>query len=383
MQANPTFPSEPDTAPPAGLVALARLEVVDVLRGFSLLGIWLVHFLITFVGQHGDGTGPAGPLSAGETVVRLGIDTFMAGKFFIIFSLLFGLSFALQLCRAGTKGQLCTARFVWRMVLLGVLGWLHRFLFELEILHVYAVVGLLLVLVYRWRNAWLLLTSTLLFAGGLCFSYWLVPVTAVFARALGEAAGSFLMGEFLGFRVFAIAALFVLGLYLGRRGAFADTAASRVFFNRILVVAVVIFVGVKLFYSQLPSTVGLGISPAIRFYDTFFTLKSLAVSAFYVAGIVQLYRQPLFRQALGWLGALGKMGLTTYVIQSLCLLLFTWYCRYFVGAARIPLTWVLGAAALLFAAQAIVAHGWMRRFRYGPLEWLWRSATYLQWQPLR
>ena len=135
-------------------------------------------------------------------------------------------------------------------------------------------------------------------------------------------------------------------------------------------------------FLPIPNTL-LGISPAIRFYDTFFALKSLAVSAFYVVGIVQLYRQPLFRRTLGWLGALGKMGLTTYVVQSLCLLLFAWYCRHFVGAARIPLTWVLGAAALLFAAQAIVAYGWMRRFRYGPLEWLWRSATYLQWQPLR
>ena len=107
-------------------------------------------------------------------------------------------------------------------------------------------------------------------------------------------------------------------------------------------------------FLPIPNTL-LGISPAIRFYDTFFALKSLAVSAFYVVGIVQLYRQPLFRRTLGWLGALGKMGLTTYVVQSLCLLLFAWYCRHFVGAARIPLTWVLGAAALLLVAQAIVA----------------------------
>lgn len=126
-----------------------RLEAVDALRGFALLGIWLAHFLIIFVGQRGDGTGPAGPLSAGETAVRLAIDTFVVGKFFSIFSLLFGLGFALQLRSAGAKGQPYTARFVWRLALLGALEWLHRLLFELEILHIYAVVGLLLVLVYR------------------------------------------------------------------------------------------------------------------------------------------------------------------------------------------------------------------------------------------
>ncbi len=354
---------------------------MDVLRGFSLLGIWLVHFLITFVGQRGDGMGPASPLSAGEIAIRLGVDAFVIGKFFSIFSLLFGLGFALQLRSAGAKGQPYTGRFVWRLLLLGALGWLHRLLFEFEILHVYAVVGLLLVLVYRWRNAWLLCASALLFVGGLCFSYWLAPATALFTQAFGEVAGSFLVDEFSGFRVFSIAALFVLGLYLGRRDAFADTAANRVFVNRILVVAAVAFFGLRISYNQLASAFGAGL--AARYYDTFFILKSLAVSALYVAGMVQLYRQPLFRRALAWLGPLGKMGLTTYVLQSLGILLFAWYGRHYVGPAPIPLKWVLGAAALLFAAQAAAAHAWLRRFRYGPLEWLWRSATYLQWQPLR
>lgn len=380
MQPTPTFSSEPATALPA---AAPRLEVVDVLRGFSLLGIWLVHFLIKFVGQRSDGTGPAGPFSAGETAVRLGVDAFVAGKFFSIFSLLFGLGFALQLRSASAKGQPYAARFVWRLVLLGAIGWLHRLLFEVEILHAYAVVGLLLVLVYRWRNAWLLGTSALLFVGGLCFSFWLAPVTALFTRAFGEGAGSYLVDEFSGFRVFTVAAMFVLGLYLGRRDAFADTAPNRVFFNRILVVAAALFVGLKVFYSQLSQVAGPGESPVLRFYDLFFVLKSLAVSALYVAGVVCLYRQPLFRRALAWLGPLGKMGLTTYVLQSLGLLLFAWYCQRYLGPAPAPLPEVLGAAALLFAAQAAAAHTWMRRFRYGPLEWLWRSATYRQWQPLR
>lgn len=370
-----TFSPAPAAAPP-------RLEVVDVLRGFALLGIWLVHFLTTFVGQHGDGTGPAGPLSAAETAVRLGVDTFVIGKFFGIFSLLFGLGFALQLRSASAKGQPYTARFVWRLALLGGIGWLHRLLFEFEILHVYAVVGLLLVLVYRWRNAWLLCTSSLLFVIGLCFAFWLGPATALFTQAFGETAGNFLVDELSGFRAFTIAALFVLGLYLGRRDVFADTAPNRVFFNRALVVAAVAFAGTRLIYNNLDLLLGTGAGPAVRFYDTFFNLKSLVVSALYVVGLVKLYRQPIFRRALAWLGPLGKMGLSTYVLQSLLLLLFAWCGQRYVGAAPMPLKWVLGAAALLFAAQAAAAHAWMRRFRYGPLEWLWRSATYGQWQPL-
>ncbi|MGI4884427.1 MAG: DUF418 domain-containing protein [Janthinobacterium lividum] len=289
----------------------------------------------------------------------------------------------MQLRSASAKGQSYTRRFVWRLVLLGAIGWLHRQLFEVEILHAYAVVGLLLVLVYRWRNAWLLLTSALLFAGGLGFSFWLAPVTALPTRAFGKTAGSFLVDEFSGFRMFTVAAMFVLGLYLGRRNAFADTAPNRVYFNRVLVVAAVFFVGLKVFDSQLASVAGPGESPVLRFYDLFFVLKSLAVSALYVAGLVLLYRQPLFRRALAWLGPLGKMGLTIYVLQSLCLLLFACYCQRSVGPAAVPLKGVLGAAVLMFAAQAAAAHAWMRRFRYGPLEWLWRSATYLRWQPLR
>ncbi|WP_161599463.1 DUF418 domain-containing protein [Hymenobacter nivis] len=376
MHANPPFSSAPPAAPP-------RLEAVDVLRGFALLGIWLVHFLTSFAGQRGDGLGPSSPMSAGTAAVRLSVDALVAGKFFSIFSLLFGLGFALQLRSAGAKGQPYAARFVWRLVLLGALGWLHRLLFEVEILHIYAAVGLLLVLVHHWRNAWLLLASALLFIGGLGFSYWLAPATALLVRAFGAAAGNFLAGEISGFRVFSVAALFLLGLYLGRRNAFADTAFSRTFFSRVLLASAVAFITTRLVYSCMPLVLGPGAGSPLRFYDVFFTLKSLAVSALYVASVVLLYRRPFGRRALAWLGPLGRMGLTTYVLQSCCLLLFAWGARRYVGPAPLPLPAVLGAAALLFAAQAAAAHAWLRRFRYGPLEWLWRSATYRQWQQLR
>lgn len=349
-----------------------------MLRGFSLLGIWLVHFLLPYAVQNTAGHVHAH--STGKLAVGLGVEMLMVGKFFSIFSLLFGLGFSLQLRSASAKGHPFVGRYIWRLVLLGAIGGLHRLIFESDILHLYAVVGLLLVLVRRWGNAWLLFTSASLFMGGLCFSFCVAPATALFIRVAGEPTGRFLMDEILVYRLFTVAAMFVLGLYLGRKNVFSDGPANRVFFKRVLFAAAGLFVGLKLGYYLL----GLGGGGQAHPYDgAYFALKNISLSALYVAGIVQLYQRPLLRKKMAWLGPIGQMGMSVYVLQSLCMVFFAWAIERYVEVAAPQLAWVLGAAALLFAGQAVAARWWMQRFRYGPLEWAWRSLTYLKRQPLR
>jgi len=86
--------------------------------------------------------------------------------------------------------------------------------------------------------------------------------------------------------------------------------------------------------------------------------------------------------ALGWLAPAGRMALSNYLLQSLvCTLLFYGY-----GAGlfeRLPRAWQPAFALGLFALQVLASHAWLRSFRFGPVEWLWRGFTYLQWPPLR
>jgi len=85
---------------------------------------------------------------------------------------------------------------------------------------------------------------------------------------------------------------------------------------------------------------------------------------------------------MGWLAPVGRMALTHYLAQSVvCTLLFYHYGLGWFDV--LPRAWQLLLALLLFAAQVIFSHLWLRRFRFGPMEWLWRAMTYRQWPALR
>jgi uncharacterized protein len=89
-----------------------------------------------------------------------------------------------------------------------------------------------------------------------------------------------------------------------------------------------------------------------------------------------------WRARMGWLAPVGRMALTHYLAQSVvCTLLFYHYGLGWFDV--LPRAWQLLLALLLFAAQVIFSHLWLRRFRFGPMEWLWRAMTYRQWPALR
>ena len=117
-----------------------RIAVVDVLRAFALLGIVVTHAEMGFL---------AGPpptadfmtFGALDSAVHYWVALLVESKFFSIFAFLFGLSFAIQLDRAGQKGRAFGGRFAWRLVLLFFIGMAHQALFNGDILMLYAVLG--------------------------------------------------------------------------------------------------------------------------------------------------------------------------------------------------------------------------------------------------
>lgn len=113
-------------------------------------------------------------------------------------------------------------------------------------------------------------------------------------------------------------------------------------------------------------------------YAISYPLLALAYASF-VASRVPL---PTWHVVLGPFAGVGRMALTVYVGQSV--IYTTIYYGYGLGQfGRLGAAHILPLAVLVFALEILACNWWMRRFRFGPLEWLWRSATYLEWQPMR
>lgn len=144
---------------------LKRINVLDALRGFALLGVVLIHMLQHFgiYSRAGEQAFPWFP-PLDETVHWIGQHIIM-GRFINIFAFLFGLSFFIQMDSASRKGVDFRGRFAWRMVILFVMGVLAHSFYPLEIISVYAVFGLIMIPLYKTKNWVLLLLSGLLLVG--------------------------------------------------------------------------------------------------------------------------------------------------------------------------------------------------------------------------
>jgi uncharacterized protein len=108
----------------------------------------------------------------------------------------------------------------------------------------------------------------------------------------------------------------------------------------------------------------------------------LALAASYVCGIVLLCRRPDWNRTLSVFAPVGRMALTNYLTQSVaCILIF--YGIGFGWYRSVGPTAVLGICVIVFSAQAAASTWWLRRFRFGPAEWAWRTLTYGRRQPFR
>ena len=204
-----------------------RITVIDALRGFSLIGICLIHGM-----QHFGAMGTMAPQAMFpwegtlDEIFRWFINYLVFGKFFIIFSCLFGLSFFIQMDRAAQKGVDFRPRFLWRLVLLLVIGFVHGLLVRVDILLVYALLGFVLVLMYKWPTKLLVGITLFLFLGGAS----LIPVAykavtaprrvPTLAETIENNAWDGLVGkmnfQFASGRIYLTLGLFILGFIVGR-----------------------------------------------------------------------------------------------------------------------------------------------------------------------
>ena len=406
-------PEAPITTP---VTSSERIAAIDVLRGFAVLGILIVN-VQGFARVSSAYANPASGriLEAADQWTWAATYLFFDTKFISIFSLLFGVGIAIMSERMASRGLSGTGLHYRRQLWLLVIGLMHAFLiWHGDILVAYALCGFLL---YPLRN---LAPRRQLWIGGAAVSV-VVVLLGLFALALPylpEAERADLMAEWApaqevidaeiaAFRgswtdqlperaslyLLAIGAVFpfyvlwragglmLVGMALYRLGIVTG-ARSTSFYRRMAVLGLV--PGLPLCAWGASSMVRSGLEWDQVLFSTQLLnyVGSIGVFLGYVALIMLMVKGGWLAWLRRRLEAAGRMALTNYITQSIiCTLIF--YGHGLGLFERVGTPGQVGIVVAIWALQLAWSPWWMARFRFGPLEWIWRSATYMKRQPMR
>lgn len=377
-----------------------RMAGLDALRGFALFGLFMVHMpeLYELYWSH-PATDPV-QLLWHDVVFKTFSD-----KAFALLALCFGVSFFIIMDRAARRGVDFTGRFIWRLAVLGALGLLHSLCYRGDVLQVLAVMGLFLLPFYRVRsNRWIaaiavffLLQPALVFkmACGLNGAAWANAAPAFWSSPTPQAylsGGSLLETVFMNWtdgrrvtwefmietgRLSQILGLSLIGMVLGRIGFFSDPGRFRGARHAGLAIALLALAVLSQWGEGLaalvPATPAMFMPRSIA-GTIVASLTNLAIMSLLLFAFLALYHGP-GHAALKLLAPAGRMTRSLYVGQSLVFVPVFYSFGLGLHATMLQSTAVLlGLAA--FALQLAFAHWWFGRFAYGPLEWVWRAATY-------
>ena len=378
-----------------------RYVVLDALRGFALAGIILANFPEFSLWTFAD---PASHSSL-DRIVRAVQYFFIDGKFYTLFSLLFGIGFSIQLDNAGQQ----TRTFYRRMSVLFLIGLLHLlFLWSGDILMLYAAMGMLLPLLHRLPTRGLLaaagfflvlpVLSNAVFphiADPLETAYWKLCdrygiTEANFGTWLRDIDGYGDMSRFLrmgavermwefvsSHRYFKVLGLFLLGSCIGRHKIYADLSAHKKLLRSVLTAGLAIGLPVSLLYTHLSMAGGPTVLRSISYL-----LSVYPMGLAYAAGFCLLFERRPGSALWRTFAATGRMACTNYLSQSVFGILIFYGIGLGLGAGVDLLTTELIALGV-YAFQVIFSSIWLKHFRYGPVEWVWRMITYGKRLPMR
>lgn len=377
-----------------------RIDLIDALRGFALLGILLIHALEYFE-LYWINPPP-------ETLLHTTLFFLLSGKAYAVLALLFGVSFYLMVERSGSHSRV---RFAWRLLLLFALGYLHGLVYYGDILQVLAVLGFILLLVQPLGQRGLLVFAMLCLLQPTLWAQFFLSLdgaeahnqqplhwqqfgelfkhlaNASLLETLQSNAWNSQVAKWLFFleggRAVQLLGLFALGLVVGRLGFFSQLQRYATLRRCALGGFALTTLCIYALQQWLGNHSELG-GAMSKWYLTK-VLDNYLGAAMALGGtclFIEVYLwQPGYR-LLRLLAPCGTMGLSVYVLPALiCVPLFYpfglgWYQTMSQASA-----FVFGLG--LFAVFMVFAQVWLRYFRYGPLEWLWRCGTHLRWLPIR
>jgi uncharacterized protein len=386
-----------------------RIASVDIVRGFALFGVLLVN-MFNFGATFPVWTNPS------DEVALSVMQIFFEYKSFRLFSFLFGFGIALQLAKSNSKGKVDYLFYIRRMTVLFVFGIINCLFYDGDVLMLYAEFGIVL-LVFRK------IPSRLLLLGWLVFNLH-YPIE----RAINYAAqdpseirpmeerieksknqivelqlshpysiGS--IGEVMAFNAEAIPpnplenssffGMCLLGFYVARKRYFQEAIKYHNLIKKvflwglilgILAMAVIQFLKFSVGYSAEDKSGATLLQQLLG--DLCMVFGSTLLSLGYASGLVLLSQSQRFKRYVSPLASVGRFALTTYLFQTFMFSTLFYGYGFDKGLLLGPFT-VTMYAILFFIIQIIACNWWSRYFRFGPVEWLWRSASYKQWVQIR
>lgn len=394
-----------------------RIHVIDAFRGFALIGIVLAHMVEQYLG-----TMPTEELRASmvqgtvDGVIDGLLMLLVRGKFFAMFSFLFGVSFFIQMDRAARRGVDYQGRFLWRVTLLLIIGYVHSLFYRGDILTIYAMLAFLLVPFYRVGNKYLLAIAAIIvigagrylvfavYGGEPIFPYGEIAPELPHNRDYFQAllAGSlwdvFAANAYLGHlaklefqlnvfgRGYLTFAFFLVGLWAGRIRLFERLDELYPRLKKTLLLSVILSIAFFLLTIALFAAANLEGQPEFDSWLLMFALTAMdlfncALASVYLCSFALLYRKASGERVLEKLAPYGRTALSNYLLQTL----IGTYLIYHYGIGllgSLSNTQALAIAVLIITVQIWLSAVWLRYFRFGPVEWLWRSGTRLGWQPM-
>jgi uncharacterized protein len=376
-----------------------RIVTLDILRGFALLGMIIVHFHQRFRESW-----PEDDLLPGESLVGWTTWLGLEQKSWATFAFLFGVGFAIFMRRAEAHGRPLVRLYLRRLGVLALIGIAVEALTGFAILLHYAMWGVPLLFVRRWSTRALLTLAIIsamawpTYTLGLGVHEWLTrdqaPGVAAAVTASAREAPPVTYAEevtsrlgkiqrtVFNWRVFfpgSSFVLFIIGFIALRQGVFDEPKRHR----GLIVTAMAAGLACWLvFWFGLQKMPGSWTDWSERAWPLSYGLGIVSeqwLAFTYMGAIILLttYR-PIWTERLAILGVVGRMALTNYVVQAITIELLS---SRFGFALKLRPYYYGAGALLLFAALAVASYAWLMVFRYGPLEWLWRSLTYMRIEP--
>lgn len=357
-----------------------RIDSLDVLRAFVLLGILIVHC------DNGFGFLDPAPITKSTERLHMMIHVFLASKCNIAFTTLFGASFGLILRNKNNT----SLQFFWRCIILIGFGLINKLFYWYDALMLFGVTGIMMIpFRYMRTGTILVLTISVYFIiplvwpfvhiDSLLFNNWVPGISPdiskttlsdVLHRPLWEGIATYTYEVTITGGVFRRFMFMALGYLLVRNNIvyhIADYLKGRYLALLWGITMVTIYFQ---FFKQLPSFISIykNIANPIACYTYCYTILYI------------YYRYKPISRFMLKLAPYGRMSLTNYTMQSIiCVCIFTYVGK--TTSSFTPLAFITYIVCF-FGFQLLFSYYWMKYMTYGPMEWVWRILTKLKYVPL-
>ena len=381
-----------------------RIDVADVLRGLAVMGIILLHSIEHYNFYYFPESPPFEWMKFTDRIIWDGLFFTFSGKAYAVFALLFGFSFYIQNNNQNQKGKDFRLRFLWRLVLLFIIGQFNASFFTGEILVMYSIIGIILPVCCKLNDRTITIIATLLILQPLDWGkliYALIDTSYTPGESLSnyyfgvaydiQKNGTFLetlrmnlwKGQLANFtwafehgRIMQTAALFLFGMLIGRRQLFIYTPKHELIWLKTLGFALILFFPLYGLKNLLPEFIN---RPA--YYEPLnlilYSLTNLSFMLVLVTGGLLTFYKVKNRSFLMRFSSYGKMSLTNYIGQSIIGSLFFYHWGFFLSPhMNHTLSFLFGILFVLL--QMSFCSWWLKRHKHGPFEGLWKYLTWIR-----